>query len=185
MQNAARRMHAMINDLLAFSRMATQGPEFTAVDLNQVAREAVRNLEMSLEQSQGRVELGSLPRIEADPAQMRQLLENLISNGLKFRRSEIPPVVHLSSRMVHPERRALCQIMVQDNGIGFDPKYLDRIFRTFQRLHGRDAYPGNGIGLAICRRIVERHGGSITAASEPGQGAIFTITLPIAQALTA
>jgi signal transduction histidine kinase len=138
--------------------------------------------------SGGRVVAGDLPTIDADPVQMRQLFQNLIANGLKFRRAEVAPVVRVSSdvpteggtRADAEGRRKLCVIRIADNGIGFDEKYLDRIFDVFQRLHGRDQYEGTGIGLAVCRKIVERHGGAITAISRPGEGATFVISLPAA-----
>jgi signal transduction histidine kinase len=138
----------------------------------------------------GRVEVGALPILDADPLQMRQLLQNLLSNALKFSRPEVPPVVKVFSlALPMPAADAAgaatprwCQLVVEDNGIGFDEKYLDRIFAPFQRLHGRSAYEGTGIGLAVCRKIAERHGGSITAQSTPGQGATFLVTLPLTHA---
>ena len=187
MQDAARRMQAMINDLLTFSRVATRANPFVPVDLRQVVQEAVSDLEIRIEQTGGRVEIGpaagsgqaDLPTIEADPTQMRQLLENLIGNGLKFHREGVVPVVKVASKVIKQREGELCQILVEDNGIGFDEKYLDRIFQPFQRLHGRDKYAGTGIGLAICRKIAERHGGSIAAKSAPGRGATFIVTLPV------
>jgi PAS domain S-box-containing protein len=190
MQNAAARMQILIDDLLAFSRVTTQVEPFLPVDLIQIAREVISDLEATIERSGGRVELGELPTIEADPVQMRQLLQNLLANALKFRRPDEPPVVTISSRPLDPAAnppphpfapRQFCQLVVEDNGIGFDEKYLDRIFIPFQRLHGRDEYEGTGIGLAICRKIVERHGGAITARSAPGRGARFIVTLPLRQ----
>jgi len=181
MQDAARRMHKMINDLLTFSRVATRVEPFVPVDLRQVAQEAVSALEVQIEQSGGRIVIGDLPTLEADPTQMRQLLVNLIGNGLKFHRQGVAPVVEISSEQIKRRRKELCQVLVKDNGIGFDEKYLDRLFKPFQRLHGRGKYPGTGIGLAICRRIAERHGGSITAQSAPGEGATFIVTLPVQQ----
>jgi signal transduction histidine kinase len=115
--------------------------------------------------------------VEADATQMRQLFQNLINNALKFHKPDEAPVVRVRSTSNH----GLCQIHVEDNGIGFDEKYLDRIFNPFQRLHHRGEYEGTGMGLAICRKIVERHGGSITARSAPGQGATFIVTLPLKQ----
>jgi signal transduction histidine kinase len=132
--------------------------------------------------------VGELPTIHADPVQMRQLLQNLIGNGLKFHRPGEAPVIKLSGNLFR-ERRVtrslgngvLCQIKVEDSGIGFDERYLSRIFQPFQRLHGRNEYEGTGIGLTICYRIVERHGGYITAKSAPLQGATFIVTLPAQQ----
>lgn len=178
MQKSAHRMHTLINDLLAYSRVATKGQPFTPVDLNQVARDVLSDLEVRTQQSGGQVEMGELPVLEADPLQMRQLLQNLIGNALKFYRPEHPPVVRVTAETVDD---GLCQISVADNGIGFDEKYLDRIFTPFQRLHGRNEYEGTGMGLAVCRRIAERHGGAITAQSIPGQGTTFLVTLPLKQ----
>ncbi len=190
MQNAAGRMQILINDLLTFSRVTTQGKPFVPIDLAGVAREVASDLEIRIEQLGGRVELGELPTIDADPMQMRQLLQNLIGNGLKFSRPEAPPVVKVYSPQISGDDWAIVgtpaivsshQIIVEDNGIGFDEKYLDRIFTIFQRLHNRSDYEGTGIGLAVCRKIAERHGGSITARSTPGVGSTFIISLPVTQ----
>ncbi len=190
MQGAAGRMQTLIEDLLAFARVTTRARPFVPVDLSQVARVVVSDLEARLEQTGGRVEVGELPAIDADPTQIRQLLQNLIGNALKFHEEDEAPVVKVRSRRLddgaeappdRPEDRELCRITVEDNGIGFDEKYLDRIFTVFRRLHGRDDYEGTGVGLAICRKIVERHGGSITATSTPGRGSTFIITLPLEQ----
>jgi PAS domain S-box-containing protein len=182
MQNAARRMQTLIEDLLSLSRVTTRAQPFVAVDLLQVTQEVLSDLEISIQQTGAVIEIGELPNIEADPLQMRQLLQNLIGNALKFHRKEVEPVVKIYSQLLsEPEDVSAeqCQIIVEDNGIGFNEKYLDRIFNVFQRLHGRSEYDGTGIGLAICRKIVERHQGSITARSEPGQGAKFIVALPI------
>jgi light-regulated signal transduction histidine kinase (bacteriophytochrome) len=181
MQDAAQRMRMLINDLLAFSRVTTRGQPFTPVDLTQVANEVLSDLQIRIEQSGGRVELSDLPSIDADPMQMRQLLQNLIGNALKYHRDDAVPLVQVYAQLLDSHEQALCQINVQDNGIGFDEKYLDRIFIPFQRLHGRNEYEGTGMGLAICSKIVQRHGGSITAKSTPGQGATFMVTLPTKQ----
>jgi signal transduction histidine kinase len=125
------------------------------------------------------VEIGDLPTIEADPTQMHQLLQNLINNALKFHQEGVSPIIHVSAKISGSK----CQIYVKDNGIGFDMQYLDRIFKPFQRLHGREEYEGSGMGLAICRRIVERHSGGITAISNPGKGSTFIVTLPLAQTI--
>jgi signal transduction histidine kinase len=140
------------------------------------------DLEASIRETGGRIEIGDLPKIESDPTQMRQLFQNLIGNALKFHGDE-KPVVKIYGRPGGGEttRDGQCQIFVEDNGIGFDEKYLDRIFTPFQRLHRREAYEGTGIGLAICRKIADRHGGSITAKSAPGKGSTFIVTLPAKQ----
>ncbi len=183
MQTAATRMQALINGLLTFSRVTTRGQPFVRVHLGQVAREVVSDLETRIEQVNGRVEIGDLPTIDADPLQMRQLLQNLIGNALKFHREDAPPIVTVRGEIVERESGApgperVCRLTVEDNGIGFDAKHADRIFGMFQRLHGRSEYEGTGVGLAICRKIAERHGGSLTAHSVPGKGSTFTVTLP-------
>lgn len=182
MQNAAARMQTLINDLLAFSRVTSKAQPFTGVDLNQIAREVLSDLETRIEQTGAQVHVGILPTIVADPLQMRQLLQNLISNALKFRRPGVAPVIEILAEPVSAEQAAggrdFYRLLVRDNGIGFDEKYLDRIFNVFQRLHGRNVYEGTGVGLAICRKIVERHGGTITATSAPDQGATFIVMLP-------
>jgi len=186
-QNAAARMQALIDGLLLLSRVSTKAQPFSRVDLEEVAQEVLADLELRLQETGGRVEIGELPIVEADPTQVRQLLQNLIANALKFRREDEPPRVRIHSERLNgqddsvargPGSEEVWRIMVQDNGIGFEEKYLDRIFNPFQRLHSRTAYEGTGIGLAICRRIVERHGGTITARSAPGEGATFIVTLP-------
>jgi signal transduction histidine kinase len=190
MQNATRRMQTLIEDLLTFSRVATKAEPFRLVSLREVAQGVVGDLEIRIEKSQAQVEIGDLPEVEADALQMRQLMQNLIGNALKFRRPGAAPFVKVYSQPIATglfgggmlaESSDTCRIYVEDNGIGFDEKYLDKIFTVFQRLHGRQEYEGSGIGLAVCRKIVERHNGSITARSAPGQGATFVITLPLKQ----
>jgi PAS domain S-box-containing protein len=190
MEGAAARMQNLIDDLLELSRVTTNAQPFTPVDLNEVAQEVVFDLEAHIEQIGGRVEVSGLPTVKADRLQMRQLLQNLISNALKFHREEEEPVVKVYSELLQEweeegsgrtaDRRTY-QIFVEDNGIGFDEKHLERVLAPFQRLHGRDAYEGTGMGMAICRKVVERHGGNITAKSTPGQGATFIVTLPAKQ----
>jgi len=179
MESAAARMQTLIDDLLEYSRVATTPQPLVTVDLSETAREAVSDLCLRIEQTGGRVFIGDMPAIEAVRSQMRQLIGNLIWNALKFRRPDAIPLVNVYGQVTNGD--ALCQLFVEDNGIGFDEKYLDRIFQPFQRLHGRSEYEGTGIGLAICRRIVERHGGTITAKSAQGLGATFIVTLPTTQ----
>ena len=187
MQKAAARMQTLINDLLTFSRVTTKARPFTQVDLAQVAREVITDLEGRIEQVKGRVEVGTLPLIDAEALQMRQLFQNLIGNALKFRRPDVPPVVKVAAEIISgpaPEEgetiaRKFCRLTVSDNGIGFDEKYLDRIFNVFQRLHSRNEYEGTGMGLAIARKIALFQGGEITAKSKPGEGATFIVTLPV------
>jgi PAS domain S-box-containing protein len=179
MQKAASRMQTLINDLLAFSRVTTKARPFTPVDLAEIAREVVHDLEARIDQVKGRVEIGPLPVIHAEGLQMRQLLQNLIGNALKFRKPEEPPVVKVAAqRMPDDAGREFWQLTVSDTGIGFEEKYLDRIFNVFQRLHTRNEYEGNGMGLAIVKKIVLYHGGDITANSQPGAGTTFRVTLP-------
>jgi len=180
MHRAARRMQDLIQDLLKYSHLASGPEHFAEIDLGSLVKGAVMDLEVLIEETQARIEIGELPTIEADAAQMRQLFENLIANSIKYRGKDKPAV-----RVYVDKSRcdAFYEILVEDNGMGFDECYLDRIFKPYQRLHGRNApYEGTGMGLAICRRIVERHGGSITARSEPGKGAVFVVRLPEKQA---
>jgi len=178
MIDAAARMRTLINDLLAFSRVTSMAKPFVPVDLGLTVREVLSDLEARTRDTNGQIEVCNLPTIDADPMQMRQLLQNLIGNGLKFHAPGVAPIIKISGENGGPNYR----LSITDNGIGFDEKYLDRIFTVFQRLHGRKEYEGTGIGLAICRKIAERHNGAITARSAPGAGATFTITLPLKQA---
>ncbi len=182
MQAASARMRTLIDDLLSFSRVMRNAQPFAPVELTQVTREVLGDLEVSIERSGGRVEVGELPPIEADATQMRQLMLNLIGNALKFQPPGGHPVVKVSGRtFTSLGAEPYCEITVQDNGIGFEEQYAEKIFAVFQRLHGRGEYEGTGVGLAICRRITDRHQGSITAKSQPGNGATFTVTLPVRQ----
>jgi two-component system, LuxR family, sensor kinase FixL len=180
MQNAAARMQVLIQDLLSLSRVASNAKPFTTVDLGDVVRIVTSDLEVSINERGGRVEAGSLPVVFGDRGQLAQLFQNLIGNGLKFQKPGESPVVRVSSEAIQltDSAGAAWRITVEDNGIGFDEKYHDRIFQIFQRLHGRSEYEGTGIGLAICRKIVDRHSGGIAAFSSLGAGAKFVITLP-------
>ena len=172
-------MQTLIDDLLALSRISTQPREVRPTSLAEVVRDVLADLETRIESSGAEVDVGPLPTIAADSTQMRQLFQNLLSNALKFVRPGVAPRIRISSEpRADVEGAPLWCVAVQDNGIGFEEKYLDRIFTVFQRLQGRAAYEGTGIGLAICRRIVERHGGSITARSRPGEGSTFLVMLP-------
>ncbi|HEX2640569.1 MAG TPA: ATP-binding protein, partial [Pyrinomonadaceae bacterium] len=161
----------------------TKAQPFVKTDLDSIANDVIDDLEVRLQQTGGRVDVLELPTIEADPLQMRQLLQNLIGNALKFHRGGVAPIIKVSGHLNTEGKKnrrsnGLCEIRVEDNGIGFDEKYLDRIFTPFQRLHGRGEYEGTGIGLAVCRKIVERHGGTLTATSRSGEGSTFIVTLP-------
>lgn len=181
MLSAAARMRTLISDLLLYSQVTTRVHPFARTDLARIAREVLADLETAIAESGGRVEVGDLPVIDADALQMRQLLQNLLGNALKYRRKDTPPVVRVSCASPAGPR---CVLAVTDNGIGFNEKHASKIFRMFVRLHGRTQYEGSGIGLAICRKIVERHDGTIAATSTAGQGATFTVTLPVTQAAT-
>lgn len=183
MLSAAGRMQLLINDLLAFSRVTTKGQQFEPVNLSTVAERVLADLEGRIQACDAVVNVDPLPVIEADPLQMRQLLQNILNNALKFRRPDSVPYVHVWAQIERDDRAgsntAVCRLMVQDNGIGFDEKYLDRIFEVFETVHNTRDYDGTGMGLAICRKIVERHGGEISARSVPGAGSTFCVSLPI------
>ncbi|HEX8182170.1 MAG TPA: ATP-binding protein [Candidatus Saccharimonadales bacterium] len=181
MRNAAARMSALIEDILSFSRVTTKGREFTTVNLHTVVKEVMGDLEIRIADTQAVIEVDKLPSIHADAMQMRQLMQNLIANAIKFQRPGVPPYLHIRSTIETNEADNIkyCRLEIEDNGLGFDEKYLDRIFAVFQRLHNRDSYEGTGIGLAVCRKIIERHGGSITATSKPGKGSTFIMMLPM------
>jgi signal transduction histidine kinase len=174
---AAERMQGLIQDLLQFSRVTTKPRPFVDVDLNQVASEVLDDLSVEIEDAGAVLSMGYLPTISADPLQMRQLILNLVSNALKFRRPDVPPEITISGEIVGE----VAHLVVTDNGIGFEPRYSTRIFKVFERLNGRNDYPGTGIGLALCHKIVTRHGGDIVASSELLAGATFTVTLPLKQ----
>jgi PAS domain S-box-containing protein len=169
----ATRMQTLINDLLAFSRVGTRGKPFTPVDAETVLALAVENLSALISETGALITHDPLPRMMADETQFVQLLQNLLGNAIKFRRKGVPPQIHVGATRAP----AGWEFSVRDNGIGIDPQYFDRIFIIFQRLHGRDEYPGTGIGLAICKKIVERHGGRICVQSQRGEGSVFQFTI--------
>jgi PAS domain S-box-containing protein len=177
MVHSAERMRSLLEALLNYSRISTRPKPFEPAPLVKVARDAVSDMEIAIERAGGKVEIGELAVAEIDSNLMRQLFQNLISNAMKYCRKCDKPVVKIFGNMENGAYR----ICVQDNGIGFDEEHLDRIFRPFQRLHGHGEYEGIGMGLAICRKIAERHGGTITARSTPGEGATFMVTLPLRQ----
>ena len=179
MLDAAARMRALIQDLLAYSQVATGALPFAPTSLAAIAREVVADLETAIAETGGRIEVRGLPAIDADAPQMRRLFQNLLGNAIKFRRSDTPLMVHLDGSV---SRDGVCTITVADNGIGFKQEHEERIFRMFERLHTRTEFQGSGMGLTICQKIVERHGGTIAATSILGQGTTFTVTLPVTQA---
>lgn len=174
---ASERMQMLIQSLLAYSRVSTSGEPFSQVDLNNVVESVLEDLEQRIEQTQGSVTVEKLPAVEADSSQMRQLFQNLIGNALKFNGGKKPVIMVYTPSC----SSGVCEIRVEDNGIGFDEMHLSTIFKPFQRLHGRSAYEGTGMGLAICKRIVERHHGEITAKSKQGEGSTFIVKLPLNQ----
>jgi PAS domain S-box-containing protein len=187
--NATRRMSSLINSLLTYSRVTIKAQPFSIVNLNKITTDVLSNLEIRIEQSGGYVEIRELATIEAEPTQMHQLFQNLISNALKFHREGIAPEVKVYSRIIKENTSCLwtdvkkeyVEITFEDNGIGIDPKYHERIFGVFQRLHGKDKYEGTGIGLAICQKIVIRHNGRIKVESQVGSGTKFIVKLPVRQ----
>ncbi len=179
MHNAASRMRRLINDLLSYSRVTTNAKPFQAVALDNVLADVLSDLQIRIEENSATIDAGELPVLEGDPTQLRQLIQNLVGNALKFKKPDVNPIVKISSSQIW-DNQGLPQIVitVEDNGIGFDNQFKDQIFTIFQRLHSRNEYEGTGIGLATCRKIVERHGGFIVGSGEPGQGSKFTITMP-------
>ena len=189
MHRSALRMRVLIDDLLTFSRVSSRAKPFVKIELNKEVKGVISDLEILLKETQGKVNVDELPVIDADPSQIRQLLLNIINNGLKYHRKDVAPVINISSRTIkvsdisqpHCKQVEMVKLNFRDNGIGFDEKYVDRIFQPFQRLHGRNEFEGTGIGLAICKKIVERHNGNVTAKSSEGKGSEFIIQLPLHQ----
>ena len=185
MDNATGRMRLLIDELLSYSRVTTKAKPFVKTNLDEVLRGVLSDLQIRIEETGAKIAADDLPMIMADPVQMRQLLQNIIANALKFHPPDRMPEVRITAAMIDgnflegvPRR---CELRIADNGIGFDNKYSDQIFTIFQRLHGRNEYEGTGIGLATCRKIVERHSGTIDACGVDGQGATFIVTLPVTQ----
>jgi light-regulated signal transduction histidine kinase (bacteriophytochrome) len=179
-------MRDLIDALLNYSRLSTREMPFETVDMKDIIQAVLSNLETRIEETHATIEIGNMPTIEADRQQMIQLIQNLMGNALKFHRKDVPPFIKIHSQSVSPiqgqtKRTKKWEIRMEDNGIGFDVKYIDRIFQPFQRLHGRTGYDGVGMGLAICRKIIERHKGTVMAESTEGKGSIFSITLPAKQ----
>jgi light-regulated signal transduction histidine kinase (bacteriophytochrome) len=172
--DGASRMQRLIQDLLTYSRVNTHGSAFEPVDLNAVLSVVLKQLEIQITETKARIHVNDMPIVRADASQLNQLFLNLISNAVKFCKDKTPEILVSSKR----EENRWC-LSVSDNGIGIEQKYRDKIFIIFQRLHSRNEYPGTGIGLAICKRIVQRHGGDIWFESEPGKGSVFNLTLPI------
>lgn len=180
MRDSANRMQALITDLRSYASVNAKTTVRAQVNLNETLQQILKDLDMQIEMSHAQISASALPTIEADPAQMGHLFLNLLTNAIKFRPPDQSPVVTISAARVQPGKdgTAYWNISVRDQGIGLDEKFADRIFQPFQRLNGQGAYEGTGMGLAICRKIVDRHGGSITVSSPPGKGATFIIRLP-------
>jgi PAS domain S-box-containing protein len=177
--SGSKRMSALVIDLLAYARVRTELDRPSSYSLDQDLETALSSLQVLIEESGAVVTHDPLPEIQADQGQIVRLFQNLVGNGVKYRRPDVAPVIHITSERINSERKdSHWLVSVRDNGIGFDPKYSKDIFAPFKRLHTRDKYPGTGVGLAICRRIVENHGGRIWAESVPGQGTTFYFTLP-------
>ncbi len=175
MQNAVQRMSVLIEALFQYSRVGARAEPFQPVDMLAVVFGVVADVEARISRSHARIEFTPMPKVMADATQVRQLIQNLVANALKFQRPGTRPHVVIEGRTID---HGGCEISVRDNGIGFEAKYLERIFRPFQRLHGRSEYEGSGMGLAICRKVVALHGGMIAAHSRPGEGSTFVVTLP-------
>jgi light-regulated signal transduction histidine kinase (bacteriophytochrome) len=170
--DAASRMHALIDDLLSFSRVGADVTSFESLDCNAVLAQALANLAATIVENDASVTHDELPTVEANATQLTQVFQNLIANAIKFRQ-KAPPSVHVACRL----DGSVWVFSVRDNGIGIESEYAERIFTIFQRLHTREEYPGTGIGLAVCKKIVERHGGTIWMRSKPGEGTTFYFTL--------
>lgn len=171
--DGATRMQGLINDLLKYSRVGTRGSPFVPTDFGKVLDDALANLAVAIRESGAAVTRDPLPKLIADPIQLTQLFQNLIGNALKFRKPGETPRIHVGARQVGDG----WELSVGDNGIGISPEYFERVFVIFQRLHAKEEYPGTGIGLALCKKIVERHGGRIWVESRPGEGATFLFTI--------
>lgn len=172
--DGAQRMQGLIQDLLAYSRVGRQEIQRAEVEVGPVVESALSNLRKAIQEANALVIVRELPTVNTDPRQLVQLFQNLIGNGVKYRRPGVRPVVRIDATATLTE----WVFSVEDNGIGIDPKFAQRVFVIFQRLHGRGEYPGSGIGLAICKKIVERHGGRIWVEAAPAGGSIFRFTLP-------
>ena len=174
--SATRRMQGLLASLLDLSRVTSQGRSFDHCSMDDVLREVCSDLQVMIQERRAKLTISALPPVEADAAQLRQLFQNLIENAIKYARDDVEPVIEICA--VEDGDPEFIAVQVRDNGIGFEPQYAERIFGVFQRLHTRDRYGGAGIGLAICRKICSRHGGDISAQSQPLQGATFTLRLP-------
>jgi len=176
--DGAKRMQQLISDLLSYSRVTTQGKPFEKTDMEKIFAQAMKNLEVAVGECEGKVDHDPLPEVQGDPVQLERLIQNLVGNAIKYRGEKTPEV-----RVSAVDKEGAWEFSVTDNGIGIDPKYHDRIFGIFQRLHTREQYSGTGIGLAVCKKIVERHEGSIWVESEEGKGSTFFFSVPAIKGL--
>jgi light-regulated signal transduction histidine kinase (bacteriophytochrome) len=186
--SASRRMQLLINDLLSFSRHSMSSSDFKKIDLNVLAKESIAELEIEIEKNNAKIHVDDLPVIWGVPSLIRQLFHNLIHNAIKFRKKTVEPIVHIQAQKISSKDNSVpikmlsgnthYKITVSDNGIGFDPKYADEIFMVFKRLHSYHEFEGSGVGLSICKKIVEKHNGFITAQSKINEGSTFIIVLP-------
>jgi signal transduction histidine kinase len=185
---SSERMAKLINDLLNYSRLSVASI-YEITDFNEIVKEILSDLELMITERDAMISVEKMPQIEAVPGQVRQVFQNIISNALKFSRQDIAPVIHITADVVtdlNPDSAAFaggqyCRIVIRDNGIGFNEKYLSKIFTIFQRLHTSELYEGTGIGLAIAKKVIDKHSGIITARSKEGEGAAFVIVLPLRQ----
>lgn len=191
--NSSKRMQMLINDLLSFSRQSVSSSDFQRTDLNTLAREAIAELEIEIEKSNARIDVSELPVVWAIPSLMKQLFHNLVSNAIKFRKKGVEPVIQIESKKLYESDHSVAsslhgrkchKVSISDNGIGFDPKYAEEIFMVFKRLNSYHEYEGTGVGLSICKKIIEKHNGSIIAYSEQGKGSTFSFVLPEKQSGT-
>ncbi len=174
---ASGRMQSLINDLLRFSRQTTSNEDFSMVSLNDLVKDVLADMEIEIVKTEAQIQVSPLPKIWAVPSQMRQLFQNLIANAIKFRKPDTVPVLQIHSE----KTKEKVSVVIQDNGIGFDPKYADEIFMVFKRLHSYHEFEGSGVGLSICKKIMDRHHGAIRAESKPGQGSRFIIDFPVTE----
>jgi light-regulated signal transduction histidine kinase (bacteriophytochrome) len=182
MISAAARMQGLIDGLLAYSRVTIRGNPFVHTDLGAIVKEVISDLEVRISETGGRVDVGDMVSLDADELQMRQLLQNLIGNGLKYHKKDIPPVIKVFSRTVEQKDEPTVDIVVEDNGIGISEEHFEKIFVVFQRLHSRESeYEGSGIGLSVVKKIAERHEGNIKVESKVGEWTRFTVSIPLHQ----
>jgi signal transduction histidine kinase len=179
MRDASIRMNTLIDDLLELANVDAKEKSFDRHNLTKIAQDSLNNLDSRLKRTKGKVNINNLPSIEVDSSQMLQLFQNLIGNALKYHREGISPVINVYSQS---SENGSIEVAIEDNGIGLNEKYAEKIFQPFQRLHGKNAYEGNGIGLTICRKIIDRHNGTIIFKKSSGEGSTFVITLPEKQA---